>query len=411
MPIIRYISAIILLIVLHQSPLAWAEGEDTSSPVAPPLQQEALPLQGQPSDPEQQGAPSPLVNNVRSSPSDTSPKPEAAELVNNVHSSPSDTLSNIEATALDEDIQSAPSDTCPIPLTTISELGLIDKLHGEICEGILTTAVWLDSFFADERMVKEINRSYIRVRYDVFQEEKANITVQPTINVRLALPELEKKAHIVISAEEDELETAADTPAPAGITGDPIGKTEDRNITTAVQYIFKDTEKHNFITRTGLQFSHGSPVLLIAPRYRYFVPFTTWDFRFTQEAAWKSDTKWQVDTLFDLERQLPRDLFFRSSLGGTWIEDTDGYFYSLGFSLRQPWGPKYALDYSWVNSYRTRPVYALTEILLSIRYRQDIWRHWLFFEVAPQVRFPRTAGFEAIPGVLFRFEMFFGKRT
>ena len=235
------------------------------------------------------------------------------------------------------------------------------------------------------------------------------ITYRPTVSVRLALPQLEKKFHLVVSAEQPE--PVSNTPVPAGTTKDRIGLTDERNVTTAVHYILSATEERNFVVRSGAQFSHGSPVLFVAPRYRYFVPLAEWGFRFTQEAVWKTDTKWQVDTLFDLERQLPRGFFFRSSLGGTWLDGTNGYFYSLSFSLRQPLDPKHALDYGWVNSYQTRPVYELSEILFLIRYRQNVWRDWFFFEVAPQIRFPRSENFDSTPGILFRFEMYFGQKT
>lgn len=363
MPIIKHIATIVILIALHQSPVARAEGEEASSPSATPQQKELPPLQEQPS-------PTPLLT---------------------------------------EKIQSSPSDTSSLPQPAGLESGFVDMLHHEISRGLLTTAVWLDSFFEDERVLKEENRSYIRARYDVFQEKKSGATYRPTFNVRLALPQLEKKAHLVISAESPE--PAINTPAPVGTTGDRIAPTDERNVTAAVHYILRATEEESSIVRTGVQFSHGSPVLFIAPRYRHFIPLTTWDFRFTQEAVWKTDTKWQVDTLFDLERKLQHGLFFRTSLGGSWIDGTNGYFYSLSFSLRQPIDPKHALDYAWINSYQTRPVYELAEMLFSIRYRQNVWRDWLFFEVAPQIRFPRSGNFDGTPGILFRFEMYFGRKV
>jgi len=298
-------------------------------------------------------------------------------------------------------------DTSPNTKASGQKSGFVDRLHREISQGLLTTAVWLDSFFEDERVLKEENRSYIRARYDVFQEERSGATYRPTFNVRLALPQLEKRAHLVISAESPE--PATNITVPVGTTGDRIAPTDERNVTTSLNYILRATEEESSIVRTGAQFSHGSPVLFIIPRYRHFIPLTTWDFRFTQEAIWKTDTKWQMNTLFDLERQLPHRLFFRTSLGGRWEDGTKGYFYSLSFSLRQPIDQKHALDYAWINSYQTRPVYELAEILFSIRYRQNIWRDWFFFEVAPQLRFPRSGNFDGIPGILFRFEMYFGR--
>jgi hypothetical protein len=369
MPIIKHIPAIVILIALHQSPVAWAAGGDTLFPSTPPQQNGLQPFWEQPSEGVNLQSPAPLIEKIQSSPTDTSTNPQASG----------------------------------------QESGFADILHREISQRLLTTAVWLDSFFEDARVVKEENRSYIRARYDVFQEERAGATYRPTFNVRLSLPQLENRAHIVISAESPE--PATNIPAPVGTTGDRIAPTDERNVTTSVNYILRSTEEESSIVRTGAQFTHGSPVLFIAPRYRHFIPLTTWYFRFTQEAVWKTDTKWQVDTLFDLERQLPLGLFFRTSAGGSWIDGTNGYFYSLSFSLRQLIDPKHALDYAWINSYQTRPVYELAEILFSIRYRQNLWRDWFFFEVAPQLRFPRSGNFDGIPGILFRFEMSFGRKV
>ena len=288
-------------------------------------------------------------------------------------------------------------------------MGFFDELHSEISERLLTTAVRLDSFFADERSVIEDNRSYIRTRLDAFSEERSHATLKPAVDVRLALPQLEKKAHLVFSAEP--AETPATTPGSPSIASDRIGPTENRNVTTAVHYILRATEQQNFIVRTGAQFTHGTPALFIAPRYRYFIPINPWGVRFTQEVIWKTDSTTQTNTVFDLERQLPRDFFFRTSVGGTWINTSTGYFYSLSFSVRQPLDPKRALDYEWDNSFQTRPIGELTEVFFRVRYRQNFWREWLFFEVAPQYRFPRDREFTGTPGILFRFEMFFGRQS
>jgi hypothetical protein len=369
MPIKKHITMIVMVLALHLSPAAWAQGEDSPPPAATTQEQES-PSREKPSETGNQPATAPLVDTIQSSPSDTSSNPDAF---------------------------------------IGPKMGFIDTLHGKISERLLTTAVWLDSFFADERSVKEENRSYIRARYDIFREEKSRATFKPTVDIRLQLPQLEKKAHIVVSAEP--AETPSTAPASPSITGDRVGPTDERNVTTALHYILRTTAEENFVVRSGAQFSHGTPVLFIAPRYRYFLPINPWGFRFTQEAIWKTDTRWQVNTVFDLERLLPHDLFFRTSVAGTWIETSKGYFYSLSFSLRQPLDEKRALDYEWNNSFQTRPVGELTEVFFRIRYRQNFWREYLFFEVAPQYRFPRDREFTGTPGILFRLEMFFGQHA
>ena len=367
MPIRKHITAIVMAIVLHQSAAAWAVGEGPCPSLTPPPRQETQESREQP--PEAVNQQAPLVENIQPSPPDPSSKPEAAD----------------------------------------PETGFVDVLHGGISRGLLATADWLDSFFADGRVTEDQNQSYIRTRYDVFQEKGARTSYAPNVDLRLALPQLKRKTRLVISAEPDE--TPQNAPAPISSTSERIGTTEEQNITTALHYFYRSTVRESVTVKTGVRLSSGSPVLFIGPRYRGLVQFKVWDFRFIQEAVWRTDTGWQANTRFDLERRLPHALFFRASVNGNWMEDRNGYFYNVSCSLRQPLDLKHALDYEWINSFQTRPVGELVEVLFRIRYRQSFWRDWLFFEVAPQYRFPRDRDFDGTPGILFRFEMFFGQKA
>lgn len=283
----------------------------------------------------------------------------------------------------------------------------LDRVHGGLSTGLLATATWLDSFFGDERYIYEDNRSYVRLLYDVFQEEGAKLLLKPAADVRLVLPQLEKKAHIVLSAEPTDLPEDAKTPVL--VPGEQAAASEERNFTAALEYFFRNVPRESFIIRTGAQASDGQPVLFIVPRYRSLVPLDSWDFRFTQEVMYRTDTAWQTNTRFDLERKLFQDMFFRASIDGSWYDNRNGYFPNLVLSVRQAIDASHAVDYEWVNNYQTRPAYELTEVALRVRYRHSFWRKWLFGEVSPQIRFPRESNFEGTPGILFRLEMFFGK--
>jgi hypothetical protein len=284
--------------------------------------------------------------------------------------------------------------------------GFFDVLHGGISRRILGTADWLDSFFLDERAVKEENHTYVRFRYDVFPEEKSAVRYGPAVDLRLVLPQLQEKTHLVFSSEP--AANPSDTPAPPHITGSQVGPTETRNVSAAVHYFFKSTAEESFVVRTGAVVNLTSPALFVAPRYRLLVPMKPWDFRFSQEVVYRTDTRWQAETPLDFERPLSPDFFFRTNVTGIWAETIRGYHYSLSFSLRQILNPTNALNYEWSNSYQTRPLDELTEIAFRVRYRHSFWREWLFFEIAPQLRFPRDRNFDVTPGILFRFESFFG---
>ncbi len=286
-----------------------------------------------------------------------------------------------------------------------AEPGFIDILHSGISRRVLGTADWLDSFFLDERAVKEENHTYVRFRYDVFVEEKSGVAYLPSFDLRLVLPELEKKTHLVFSAEPN---VPASIPAGPSTTGSRVGTTEERNVSAAIHYFIKSTAEESFVVRTGAVVNLASPALFIAPRYRLLVPMKPWDFRFSQEVLYRTDTRWKTDSSFDFERPLSPEFFFRTNIDGIWAETVPGYHYSLNFSLRQILNSTNALNYEWSNSYQTEPIHELKEVAFRIRYRHSFWRDWLFFEIAPQCRFPRDRNFDVTPGILFRFESFFG---
>lgn len=293
------------------------------------------------------------------------------------------------------------------PTATEEESSIIDSLHGGVTYGFLSTAAWLDSFFGDQRYEAEINRSYLKIRFEAFREDGTGMDYRrPNFDLRLVLPQLRKKTRLVISG--DPYERYDETPAQPGGAGTNIAQTPQRNLTSALQYFPVETNRSNFSFLAGVKLHNGKLAILAGPRYRYLVPFDPWALRFTQEVVWSSDQRWQSRTTFDFERTLPHGLFFRMTLQGLWSENVIGYPYALSFLLRQPLDRNRAIQYEWINSFQTRPTNELEEELFVFRYRQRFWRDWLFLEIAPQYRFPRDRSFDATPGILFRLEMVFG---
>lgn len=321
-----------------------------------------------------------------------------------------------------EDATSAPvgeekKEVPPKPVERKEEEGgpyIFDVLHGTLSKGVTATATWLDSFFGDERYELEQNKTLVKVRYDVFRETRSQWERRPEMSVKLALPQFQKTTRLIITGNPSEdFEGAA---AGTGIAGEnaakPQVKPQEKQITTALQYFFTSTDRVNSSMRIGVRFHEGSPALFVGPRYRILCPlcpFEPWMMRFTQEVFWWTDLGWQANTRLDFERQLPHDFFLRMSVDGAWLEDVNGYIYSFSCVLRQPLDSFRALNYEWINNFQTSPVHELEEMAFIVRYRQRILRDWLFFEIAPQARYPRERSFDFTPGILFRLEAVFGK--
>lgn len=300
----------------------------------------------------------------------------------------------------------APAVELLAPTETTVRPGTLDRVHGAISTGILATAEWLDSFFDDPRFAAEENRTRLKVGADYFLERGSGPDFSAPVSARLRLPHLENKARLVVVGTPQQ-DVDGRTPI-EGTAATRLPGAQDNNVTTALDYFFWQTDRHNLATRVGIRFREGEPETFIQPRYRYLLPLDPWAFRFTQEFRWWTEFGWEETTTVDFERSIGETLFFRTSAQGAWSEQEDGYFYSLSFVLRQPLSARRVLQYEWINSFQTHPANQLQEVLAVVRYRQRFWRDWMFYEIAPQASFRRERDFDVAPGILFRLEMIFG---
>lgn len=291
-------------------------------------------------------------------------------------------------------------------------IAIADIVHKTISTRLLASAAWLDAFFADERSVAEENTSYLGLRHELFVEERTGFTQKPRARLRLALPQLQQKANLIFSTEPDR--PAASAPFALDDLSDmqrarPPHRREsdDTRFITALQYFLKATTAQNISLRAGLRFNGMDPVVLAGPRYRVLTPLNAWAFRLTQEVLYRTDTKWQAITRLDLERPLSKSLFFRSTLEGGWYED-NGYSYTAGFSLGQILSEKSAISYEWINSFHVNGGSDWKDTLLKVHYRWNIWRNWLFVDIAPQFRFPCEHDHQLTPGIFVSLEALFG---
>jgi hypothetical protein len=268
--------------------------------------------------------------------------------------------------------------------------------------------VWLDSFFGDERYEAEANDSRFKVSDSLLVEDRRGTFYRPDYELRLVLPQLRRKTRFVISGDmwNDGEEAAGSGTLPAS-----SALPENRDVTTSLQIVLPSHDRHSTTIRGGAAYSSGDLVFYGGPRYRYLLPFAVWTARFTENIVWETDKGWESKTRIDLERPLPYGLFVRGSAEGVWVEDVTGYAYFFTVMLREPLDSKRAVQYEWINSCHTRPVNELTEVSFIVRYRQQIWRRWLFLEIAPHYRFPRDRGFDEVPGITFKLEMIFGDLT
>lgn len=292
---------------------------------------------------------------------------------------------------------------------------LADRLHQTISRGVLKAAATIDGFFYAPRAEIEDNRTTFKLTLDLFAEAEEGVQLGSGTRLKLVLPGFQDRLHLVLAGDPEDddklLGESIDEAPEAGLDTD-----EDTDgVSAALRYFALDDIKRNLSFSAGVRIRDSQ--LVGFPEARYRRAFDPDDmpmaFRFQQRVVWYTDEGWQESTGIDMDLLLLGRFLWRSSLEGVWAEeamraDCCGYRYDLRFTLFQPLWKRAALRYEWNNEFNLCTVDQLDRILLRIRYRQNIWRPWLFFEAAPQLSFPESEDFTATPGILFRLEAIFG---
>jgi hypothetical protein len=282
------------------------------------------------------------------------------------------------------------------------EENIVDRIHGALSGYVSAAAGKVDGFYDDERYADEVNTTRIKLRVDYFLEKGEDPDLKLRFNLNLALPRINKRLKLLVSGKPDEEETD-ETGAGLGEEG------EEDNVEIALAYAPVETTEHNLSLRAGLRFKSITPAFWVGPRWRAYSQGEIWGTRLTNFFKWYTDTGFRIDTTLDFERPITENFFYRQSAKGTWDEDKDRYDYVLIFAVFQKLAPRKSLKYEYRNKFKSTNDRQLDNIIFSVTYRQNIWRRWLFFEIAPQVSFPESEGWDFTPGILFRIETVIGK--
>lgn len=305
-------------------------------------------------------------------------------------------------------VQPPPGEAEPARLpSSDKKKDIVDSIHDTVTSTFLASANWVDSFFNDERVVQEENQSTLRVYTELFKQEGSPADFNLKVRLKMSLPRARDRLSLLVSADGDD-EVNPDNSPGESLTQRFEGRDAD-NVSTSLWYSFFDNEKRNLSLSLGFRLSGGSLVAYAGPRYRQFHKFKLWDMRFIERLRYYSDNGWESRTTVDFERSVFENCLFIATFDGTWLEGIPGYFYNVEFVLYQPLKNHRALQYELVNSIHTRPNHRLDLTTFRIRYRQKIWKEWFYFEVGPQVSFPRDRDFELTPGIYLRLEAIFGK--
>ena len=79
------------------------------------------------------------------------------------------------------------------------EQHIVDRIHRSISGGVSKTAGSVDAFFDNEQYAAEINKTRLKLRFDVFFERGESVDFKPRLNISLVIPRTNKRLKMLVS--------------------------------------------------------------------------------------------------------------------------------------------------------------------------------------------------------------------
>ncbi|MFA7405828.1 MAG: hypothetical protein WC007_17695 [Pelobacteraceae bacterium] len=287
----------------------------------------------------------------------------------------------------------------------------VDVAHDKLEQDILAMVTRLDNFFGSVQTENLRKTSYeFRWRNGIRIDEGGKF--KPDINVRanIVLPKTSEKLRLFISGE-NQLET----PSPS-LPSDPGNPGFDRSTRPSAKIV--NTEfRYSLFAAPDQDLFLGAGVKVALPlepfvrsRYQFIHTINNlFLIRLGETVFVKYSVGVGETTEVSLERVLDAKSLLRLANSATLSQEFSGLEWGSELSLIRELTAKSAITFTGGIYGNSTPDTVATNYRLLTRYRQSFLRDWLFYEVEPELSWPRQPGGVYAPkyAVTFRLEVLF----
>lgn len=286
---------------------------------------------------------------------------------------------------------------------------LLDRTHARVSRTVCWPSQWFDRFFANpDDMLDDPASTLIRVIGGYRWQDDGDSGDEVRVRASVDLPKISRRLRLTFRNDDDINE---DFSAPTDTRPQDVGDNEDNTFRAALNWAARQTERDNIDLEVGVR---SEIKTFVRGRYRIRLPMPgeRWAFRFTESIYWIDGIGAGTQTRFEFDRPLAERTVLRLVTQGEHNEDLAER--ELGWNLDQSaaiyikLSSRAALQYSIGAQGFTDPSANVDVWRTSIRYRRNIWRPWLFWELEPFAFWPRFDDYHGVSGVVFRLETQFG---
>lgn len=286
----------------------------------------------------------------------------------------------------------------------------MDETHASIERGILKQTVRLDDFFGDIKNENLRQTKYLlRWRNSFLVNHGGDFTFGTTVRANLQLSRISERLRLFIARENEAGLSEASLPQDPGNPG------YDRTTPTTH---FTNTElRYELIRKPDVNLFLGAGVRVSIPfeafvrsRYQYTRKLSDVSLmRIAETVFVKNSDLLGETTELTLERLIAPKTILRWSSAGTASEEIEGLEWGSELSLSRELSPRSALALTGGLYGNIKSAALMQNYRLLALYRRNFLRSWLFYELEPEVSWPRNlqGNYPAAFKVTFRLEIVF----
>lgn len=292
------------------------------------------------------------------------------------------------------------------PLPTLADTGMhsADVTREYVSQHFVSLVTGLDRFFGDERNFQESNRSVFQL--DLNEQFMAGGQRETTLSgrIKLHLPSTEHRLHLML--ESDPEQNTAGPGATQNTTQNfgPFRAPGEYGLALR----FEKSEEQVWHTSTDVGVKLHAPLEpFIRGRVSIVVPMGEWRMKPAQSLYWFSQSGLGETTQVDFERPLAERTLFRATSSVTWLHQPQRFDLQQDFTIFHTLDEKRALQYQLSLIGVSKPQSRLDDAVISVLYRRQLNRRWLFFELNPQWHFRHSQSYDMDPLLWLRLQMLF----
>jgi len=287
-------------------------------------------------------------------------------------------------------------------------LSSIDAPRDYLSNQIISFATDIDHFFGNERNYQESNKSVVQLALVRASGYGGNGKLVLAARANLNLPSTEKRLHLLLESNPDQ-----------NVTGEPpqsqqttqltnnIDKPQSIGLALRYQKFKEEFKALHLSADAGLKFQGINVNPFVRARGSYSVPFDQWRMKAEESVYWFNTIGAGETSQIDLEHLLSEPVLFRATSNATWLHEKQNLDLRQDLSIYQTVSDRTALLYQASAIGVSNPQLQLTEYIVSILYRYRLHRNWMFFNVNPQLVFPKADNFKRNYALNMRLEIMF----